>query len=316
MNNPHQNARTTIHSRELIVERHRQGRPVAVIAGELGISTRTVYKWLRRFRQDGRGALANAPSAPARCPPPCRLARHRIALVLYLRRTYRLTAAAIAGKLGLARATVARWLTRHGIGKRAALEPRDPPNRYQRDRPGELIHIDIKKLGRFRRPGHRVTATRKGSRNRGAGWDFVHVAIDDATRLAYVEVLPDERRTTATAFLVRALRWFRSRGIRVERVMTDNGAAYVSKLWAKALRMLDIRHIRTRPYTPKTNGKAERFIQTLMWEWAYAHCYASADARTADLPRWLVWYNTTRPHSAFKASPPASVVNNLLRSHS
>lgn len=313
MNNPHHNARTTIHSRELIVSRHLEGRSAAVIAAELGISVRTVFKWLRRYRLGGRAALANAPSAPVRRPR--RLAQHRIALALYLRRSYRLTATAIAAKLGLARSTVARWLARHGIGKRAALEPRKPPNRYQRDRPGELIHIDIKKLGRFARPGHRVTGARKGNRNKGAGWDFVHVAIDDATRLAYVEVLADERKTTAVGFVLRALRWFRTRGVKVERIMTDNGSAYVSKLWAKALRRLRIRHIRTRPYTPKTNGKAERFIQTLMREWAYAHCYPSASARTADLPRWLDWYNTARQHSALKASPPAAELNNLMRTH-
>lgn len=313
MNNPHHNARTTCHSRELIVTRHRAGRPVAVIADELGISIRTVYKWLRRSRLGGPSALANASSAPHRRPR--RLARHRIALILYLRRTYRLTAAAIAAKLGLARSTVARWLTRHGIGKRSALEPREPPRRYQRDRPGELIHIDIKKLGRFSRPGHRITGARKGNRNKGAGWDFVHVAIDDATRLAYVEVLADERKETATAFLTRALAWFAARGVGVERVMTDNGSCYRSKLFAKTLTARGIRHLRTRPYTPKTNGKAERFIQTLMREWAYAHSYPSADARTSDLPRWLDWYNIVRPHSALHASPPASVMNNLMRSH-
>jgi len=313
MNNPHHNARTTVHSRELIISRYRAGRGAAVIAAELGISVRTVFKWLHRYRSGGQSALSNASSTPIRKPR--RLAQHRIALVLYLRRRHRLTAAAIAAKLGLARSTVARWLTRHGIGKRAALEPCGPPNRYQRERPGELIHIDIKKLGRFHRPGHRVTGARKGNRNAGAGWDFVHVAIDDATRLAYVEVLPDERKTTATGFVIRALRWFRSRGVKVERIMTDNGSAYVSKLWAKTLRRLGIRHLRTRPYTPKTNGKAERFIQTLLREWAYAHSYPSAGARTADLPRWLDWYNTARPHSALKASPPASAMNNLMRSH-
>jgi transposase InsO family protein len=314
MNNPHQNARTTFHSRELIVTRHREGRRASVIAEELGISVRTVHKWLSRFRRGGLPALANAPSVPIRKPR--RLPPHRIALVLHLRRTYRLTAAAIADKLGLARSTVARWLTRHGIGKRAALEPREPPNRYQRDRPGELIHIDIKKLGRFDRPGHRATGARKGNRNRGAGWDFVHVAIDDATRLAYVEVLPDERKETATAFLTRALAWFAARGVAVERVMTDNGSCYRAKLFGLALNTRSIRHIRTRPYTPKTNGKAERFIQTLMREWAYAHSYPSADARSADLPRWLDWYNTGRPHSALNASTPASAMNNLMRSHS
>ena len=174
----------------------------------------------------------------------------------------------------------------------------------------------IKKLGRFDRPGHRVTGARKGHRNKGAGWDFVHVAIDDATRPAYVEGLVDERKETATAFLTRALAWFAERGVQVERVMTDNGSCYRSKLFGQTLVARAIRHIRTRPCTPKTNGKAERFIQTLMREWAYAHTYPSANARTADLTRWLDWYNTVRPHSALKASPPASAMNNLMRSHS
>jgi len=183
----------------------------------------------------------------------------------------------------------------------------EPVRRYQRQRPGELLHLDIKKLARFDRVGHRITGNRRG-RNQSVGYDFFHVAIDDATRLAYVEVLPDERRTSTTAFLIRALRWFRQRGIRVERVMTDNGSGYVAKLFRRALRMLAIRHIRTRPYTPKTNGKAERFIQTLMREWAYATAFASSAARAADLPRWIDWYNQRRPHASLGRRSPAQTL--------
>ena len=285
-----------------MVARHREGRPVAQIAAEFGVSARTVHKWLRRFREGGRAALSNRASAPAR--PGNAHADHWRRIAAHLRREYRMTGAEIAERLKLARSSVARWLRAAGIGRLAALEPKEPPRRYQRERPGELLHLDIKKLGRFERIGHRITGDRRRGRTSGAGWDFVHVAIDDATRLAYVEVLPDEKRGSATAFLVRALRWFRARGVRVERVMTDNGSCYISKLFRKALRWLGVRHIRTRPYTPKTNGKAERFIQTLLREWAYALPYRSSCARNKDLGRWLDWYNQNRPHSALKAQPP------------
>lgn len=313
MNNPHQGARLTVHSRELIVTRHAEGRPVAQIAAEFGVSMRTVYKWLRRYREGGRAALGNGASAPARSPH--RLGEAQVALILDLRRWFRMTAATIAQHLGLARATVARWLARAGLGRLSALDPPPPARRYQRERPGELIHIDIKKLGRFDHPGHRVTGTRRGCRNRGAGWDFVHVAVDDATRLAYVEVLPDEKTESATAFLARALDWFRAHGVKVERVMTDNGSCYRSKLFGKALAACAIRHIRTRPYTPRTNGKAERFIQTLQREWAYGATYPSSKARNRDLPRWLDWFNRARPHSALNGQAPAQAMNNLLRFH-
>lgn len=226
-----------------------------------------------------------------------------------------MTGAAIAAKLGLAGSTVSRWLRREGLGRLAQIDPPEPVRRYQRTRPGELIHLDIKKLGRFDRPGHRVTGTRAGCRNRGAGWDFVHVAVDDATRLAYVEVRPDERKHTTTAFLLRALRWFRSHGIRAERAITDNGSAYRSRRFAKALRLLAIRHIFTRPYTPKTNGKAERFIQTLMREWAYGLSHPTSQARNADLPRWLDWFNRSRPHAALNGMTPLVRVNDLMRNH-
>jgi transposase InsO family protein len=274
---------------------------------------RTIRKWLRRYREGGRDALGNGGSAPARRPG--RLSEDTIALTLDLRRRFRMTASAIAERLGLARSTVARWLARHGVGRRPALDPPPPVRRYQRERPGELIHIDIKKPGRFDRPDHRVTGSRTKGSSRGAGRDFVHVAVDDATRLAYVEVLPDERRESATAFLRRALTWFAARGIKVERVMTDNGACYRSRLFRQVLDGRTIRHICTRPYTPRTNGKAERFIQTLIRQWAYGATYASSAARNRDLPRWLDWFNPQRPHSALKGQAPTMALNNLVRSH-
>ena len=313
MNNPHKGARLTVYSREQIVARIQAGTKSAEVAAAFGVSLRTVRKWLARFRAGGQAALSNRASAPARVSG--RLEAATVALILHLRRTLRMTGAAIAAKLGLARSTVARWLRREGLGRLDRIDPSEPVRRYQRERPGELIHLDIKKLGRFDHPGHRVTGDRRG-RNRGAGWDFVHVAVDDATRLAYVEVLGDERKDTTTGFLLRALRWFRDQGIRTERVMTDNGSAYRSGRFAKALRLLAIRHIFTRPYTPKTNGKAERFIQTLLREWAYGLAHPSSAARNNDLARWLDWFNRARPHSALKSLSPRQRVNDLLRTHS
>jgi transposase InsO family protein len=290
------------------------GQTAAEVAAAFAVSVRTVRKWLARFRAGGGAALSNRASAPARVAG--RLAEATVARIVHLRRTLRMTGAAIAATLGLARSTVSRWLRRAGLGRLAQIDPPAPVRRYQRERPGEMIHLDIKKLGRFDQPGHRVTGSRSGCRNRGAGWDFVHVAVDDATRLSYVEVLSDERKVTTTGFLLRALRWFRAQGIRVERVMTDNGSAYRSRRFTKALRLLAIRHIFTRPYTPKTNGKAERFIQTLMREWAYGVPYPSSQARDADLPRWLDWFNRSRPHSALNGLSPLEAVNNLVRTHS
>lgn len=313
MNNPHQNARLTVYSREQIVARVAAGQTAAEVAEAFGVSVRTIRKWVARHKAGGRAALSNRTSAPVRVRN--RLSDQVVVVIVWMRRTLRLTGAQIASKLRLSRSTVARWLTRTGLGRLAQLDPPEPVRRYQRDRPGELIHLDIKKLGRFDRPGHRVTGTRSGCRNRGAGWDFVHVAVDDATRLAYVEVLPDERKASTTAFLLRALRWFRAQGIETERIMTDNGSAYRSRRFRKALRWLGIRHIFTRPYTPKTNGKAERFIQTLLREWAYGLAHPSSDARNADLPRWLDWFNRSRPHSAIKGRAPIAAVNNLMRNH-
>jgi transposase InsO family protein len=233
-----------------------------------------------------------------------------------------LTAAEIAELLEMALSTVSRWLKRIGLGKRSRLTPLEPPNRYQRARPGELVHVDVKKLGRFRRPGKRVTGSQRGrasrttsaGRGRGVvGWDFVHVCVDDATRLAYVEVLPDERGETAAAFLRRAVAWLAARGVRVERVMSDNGSCYVSAAHAASCRELGLRHLRTRPYRPRTNGKAERFIQTLQNEWAYGRVYASSDERMAQLDAWLNHYNFRRPHGSLSHRSPGARLVELQR---
>ena len=302
MNNPHQNARMTPLGRAEMMRRIvEEGRPVAEVAAGFGVSERTARKWLARYRLEGAAGLENRSSRPGSVAN--RTAEAWVDMMEALRRDYRLTAEEIATKLHFARSTVAAWLKRRGLGRLKQLEEPAPVRRYQRQRPGELLHLDVKKLARFARVGHRITGNRLG-KSEGVGYDFFHVAIDDATRLAYVEVLSDERRSSTTGFLVRALRWFRARGIRVERVMTDNGSGYVARLFRKALRLLGIRHIRTRPYTPKTNGKAERFIQTLMREWAYAIPFRSSETRADDLPRWLAWYNQHRPHASLGRRSP------------
>jgi transposase InsO family protein len=317
----HANARTCPNSRALIVERVLvRGWSLAAAAAAAGVSERTAGKWVARFRVEGRAGLLDRSSAPHRRPR--RTPPERVAAIEALRRL-RLTGAEIALKLGIPLATVSRWLKRIGLGKRSRLEPPEPPNRYQRDRPGELVHVDIKKLGRFRRPGHRVTGrgghqrdtqtTAKG-RGRGVvGWDFVHVCVDDATRIAYVEVLADERGQTAAAFLERACAWFADRGVEIERVMTDNGSCYVSRAHADACRSLGLRHLRTRPYRPRTNGKAERFIQTLQNEWAYGRAYTNSDERRTNLPAWLNHYNYRRPHGSLSHKPPAARLHELTR---
>jgi len=227
-----------------------------------------------------------------------------------------MTAAEIAEVLGMALSTVSRWLARIGLGKRSRLEPPEPPNRYERKRAGELIHVDVKKLGRIsvKGAGHRVTGHRASQfksgrgaeRRKVTGWEFVHVCVDDATRLAYVEVLADEKGETAAGFLRRAVTWFAGMGVAVERVLSDNGACYRSHLHAAACRELGIRHLRTRPRRPQTNGKAERFIQTLTNRWAYGAIYGSSAERTAALPGWLDHYNFRRPHGSLRHRPPAA----------
>jgi len=223
-----------------------------------------------------------------------------------------MTGPAIARALGMARSTIGLILRRMGLGKLATLEPKIPIIRYERAAPGEMIHLDIKKLGRFDVTGHRITGDRQKGRTYRAGWDFLHVCVDDASRLAYTEILPSERKEETTAFLQRALAWLGRHGVTVERVMTDNGSAYRSKLFAQALSQAAARHVRTRPYTPRTNGKAERFIQTSLREWAYAKPYACSDERAAAIGPWTDAYNLSRPHAGIGGLTPWQRVNNLL----
>jgi transposase InsO family protein len=278
-------------------------------AEALGVSLRTVHKWIVRFQQEGEGGLRDRSSRP-HCIPrghPQAVAE----LVVALRRQHRLSAVQLAHAVGLPRATVGRILRRHRLSRWRDLEPRPPARRYEYERPGGLLHLDIKKLGRIDGVGHRIHGDRR-TRARGVGWEFAHVAVDDCSRLAYVEVLSDERAITTAGFLERALAWLGERGITVRRVLTDNGSAYVSALFADLCRRRDLRHRRTRPYRPRTNGKAERFIQTSLREWAYARPYSSSTKRSAALPRWLHYYNHHRPHAALGGRSPADRVNNVL----
>jgi transposase InsO family protein len=315
----HANARTCPNSRRLLIKRvEEEGWPLMKAAEATGVSGRTAAKWLARWRAEGNRGLRDRSSAPKRIPhrtPPA-----TVELIERLRRI-RMTAAEIAELLGLALSTVSTWLKRLGLGKRSRLEPPEPPSRYERARPGELVHVDVKKLGRFARAGHRATGSRRGrrtqttARGRGrgvVGWEFCHVMVDDATRLAYVEVLPDERAATAVGFLRRALAWFGERGVRAERVMTDNGSPYVSAVHAAACRELRLKHLRTRPYRPRTNGKAERFIQTMLREWAYGRLYGSSAERRAQLGPWLERYNYRRKHGSLGKRPPAARLSELI----
>jgi transposase InsO family protein len=307
--NVHKNARMTVHGRLLLVARIRErGWRVEDAALAAGVSLRSAYKWLARWRAGGARALHDRSSAPARCPS--RLPAEVTAQIERLRRR-RLTGPQIARRLRRPRSTVGLVLRRLGLGRLTALEPRPPVIRYQRASPGELLHIDTKKLGRIDGIGHRITGDRTGPRRR-SGWEILHVAIDDAARLAYSEILPDERKASAIAFLDRALGWFGRHGVTVERVMTDNGSAYRSHAFRRACADAGLRHLRTRPYTPRTNGKAERFIQTALREWAYARPFASSGERSQAIVPWLHYYNHHRPHAGIYAVTPAARLNNLL----
>jgi transposase InsO family protein len=308
----HRNARTCPKSRRLLVERIlEQGWPLTQAAEAAGVSGRTARKWLSRFRVEGEQGLIDRSSAPKRIPH--RMPAERVDSIKALRKL-RLTAAEIAEVLGMALSTVSLWLKRIGLGKRSRLEPRELPNRYERRRPGELVHVDVKKLGRFGVAGKRVVGDRHSSR--GYGWDFVHVMVDDCSRLAYAEVLGDQRGETAAGFLRRGLAWFGRLGVQVERVMTDNGSAYVSTVHAVACRELGLRHLRTRPYRPRTNGKAERFIQTLQNEWAYGRLYGNSAERTDALPSFLSHYNFKRRHGSLGHQAPVTRLNNLVGNYS
>jgi transposase InsO family protein len=276
-----------------------EGWSLTEVAEAAGVSERTCSKWVARYRADGQLGLLDRSSAPRSVPH--RTPEDRVAAIAALRRL-RMTGAEIAFCLGMACSTVSAVLGRIGLGKLSRLQAPEPPNRYERRHPGELIHIDVKKLGKIRGgAGHRITGKRSGlHRNRGIGWDFVHVCVDDATRLAYVEVLCDETALTAIGFLRRAIAFYARHGITVERLMTDNGSAYRSTLHALACRALKVRHLRTRPYRPRTNGKAERFIRTLLSGWAYGAIYANSSERTTALDGWLWTYNHRRPHGSLE----------------
>jgi transposase InsO family protein len=308
----HANARTCPHSRRLAVERvELQGWTLTAAAEAAGVSVRTLSKWRRRYRLEGEQGLLDRSSAPARVPS--RTSEERVALIAALRRL-RMTGAEIAETLAMPHSTVSGILTRIGLGKLWRLEPVEAANRYERQRPGELIHVDVKKLGRIGRPGHRVNGDRR-TRARGVGWEYVHVAIDDATRIPYVEVLDDETALTAVGFLRRAVAHYAAHGIRVEQVMTDNGPCYLSIAHTLACKALRLKHIRTRPYRPRTNGKAERFIRTMLNGWAYGAIYANSDERRRALPGWLDYYTRRRPHRSLHRQTPLERLNTLNRNN-
>jgi len=301
--NIHENARSTPVSRDLLVHRVlEEGWPLHEAARAAGISRRTAYKWVRRYCAEGRAGLRDRSSRAHRCP-------HALPLewcdvIEYLRR-FKQTAQQIAAQLGLPRSTVSAVLARRGLGPQAALEPPALPCRYERRQPGELLHLDIKKLARFWRPGHRVTGSRTRQSD-GAGWEFVHIAIDDYSRIAYAEILPDERGATCAAFMRRACAWFARQGVVTKGLLTDNGTGYRSHWFRDACTRCNLKHRRTRPYTPRTNGKAERFIQTMLREWAYGRVYRSSAQRAQALVHWLRYYNEERPHASLSYLPPSS----------
>jgi transposase InsO family protein len=312
----HRNARTCPNSRALIAQRVlEESWSLTQAAAAAGGREPTARKWVRRARAGE--SLEDRPSRPKRSPS--RLTKRLVEAIEALRRLW-MTAAEIAEILGLALSTVSLWLKRIGLGKRSRLEPPEPPNRYERRHPGELVHVDIKQLGRIsvRGAGHRVVGDRKskiqiGTPRRGVtGFEYVHVMVDDHSRLAYAEVLEGLTAACAVAFLWRAAAWFAERGVKIRAVMTDNGSCYVSHAHRAALRELGLRHLRIKPYRPRTNGKAERFIQTLLKDWAYARVYGSSAERTSALPLFLDRYNFRRPHGSLGKRAPATRVNNLV----
>jgi transposase InsO family protein len=314
----HKNARLTPLGRERLVKMVLAGQTPQAASEAGGVCPRTARKWVGRYNEEGLAGLQDRSSRPHRMRRPTpQLVIERIETL----RRQRMPGKEIAARVGVSAATVSRVLQRLGLNKLSALEPAKPPHRYQREQPGELIHIDIKKLGRFRTPGHRIMGERREEwRNRRAGWEFVHVCIDDASRIAFSQIKPDERKHSAIAFLKAAVAYYKSLGITVQRVMTDNGSCYRSRTFRNACRKLCLRHIRTRPYTPRTNGKAERFIQTSLREWAYVCAYQTSRQRAKQLPFFMHRYNWHRPHAAIGGKPPITRLglprNNLLRLHS
>ena len=315
----HANHRTCPSSRRLICRRVlEEGWTLQQAAAAAGCSVRTAATWLARYRAGDR-LLLDRSSRPLRSPR--RLPQQRVVAIERLRRL-RMTAAEIAEVLELPLSTVSLWLKRIGLGTRSRLDPLEPPNRYERRHPGELVHVDIKKLGRIsaRGAGHRVVASRSsqysqridGRKTRFTGFEYLHVMIDDYSRLAYAEVLDDLTAACAVAFLRRAVAWYAARGIRIRACMSDNGSCYIAHDYAQALHSLGLKHLRIKPRRPRTNGKAERLIQTLLNEWAYARIYGSSSERTAALPLYLDRYNYRRPHGSLSHQPPASRLNNVI----
>ena len=312
--NLHRRARTTPESRALLARRvFEEGWSRRRAGRAFGISLPTVRKWLVRWEMEGAPGLRDRSSRPQRSPRRTR-ARDRRRIV-DLRREKR-TAVAIAEITGISRATVGRVLRSERLSRWKSLFPREPDRRYERAAPGELLHMDIKKLGRIvGGPGHRITGDRRGQRE-GSGWEYAHVCIDDHSRLSYVEILADEKRETTAGFLQRAADWYASVGITPQALLTDNGSAYRSHLFAEVCQTRGLRHVFTRPYRPRTNGKAERFIRTALTEWAYRRPFRSSAERARALQPWLHHYNFHRRHTALGGRPPASRVNNLLSTYS
>jgi len=314
----HKNAPLTPKGREAMVRAVvDSGLTKAEAARRFNTTAKTVRKWVERFRAEGVAGLLDRSSKPLSSPG--QTAPATCAAVEALRRQ-RYTGQQIADELGISPATVSRILRRLGLNRLSALEPAEPVRRYERDKPGEMIHIDIKKLGRFNRIGHRITGDRRGQSNsRGVGWEYVHVAIDDHSRIAFAKIMPSEKKRSATTFLKAAIAYYEGLGVKVERVMTDNGSCYKSFAFRRSCKRLGLKHIRTKPYTPKTNGKAERFIQTSLREWAYAQAYQTSTERRAELPSWLHRYNWHRPHSGIGDKIPISRLglteDNVLRLH-
>jgi transposase InsO family protein len=319
----HKNAPLTPKGREAMVRSVIEGGlGKAAAARQFNTTPKTVAKWVKRFGAEGVGGLRDRSSRPHSLPsqtPPATSA------AIEAMRRQRYTGKQIAAEAGVSAATVSRILRRLGLNRMRDLEPADPVRRYERERPGEMIHIDIKKLGRINGIGHRITGDRRGqsnlrSRGQGPGWEYVHVCIDDHSRIAFAQVMPNERKQSAISFLKAALVYYASLGVTIERVMTDNGSCYKSFAFRRACKRLGLKHIRTKPYTPKTNGKAERFIQTSLREWAYAIAYQHSRQRRDQLTNWLHRYNWHRPHAGIGAKTPISRLgltgNNLLRLHS
>ena len=319
----HKNARLTPHGRAWIVRQVESGQTPEVVAITAGVCPRTIRKWVARYRAEGAAGLVDRSSRPHRLrqPTPPEVVE-RIAVL----RRQRWPGKRIAQETRVSPATVSRVLKRLGLSRIRDLEPPQPVLRYERATPGELIHLDTKKLGRFDRIGHRITgdrtgqSTQRGGRKQSPGWEAVHVCIDDASRIAFTQIHPDEKAPGAVAFLKAAVAYYESLGVTVSRVMTDNGSCYKAFAFRDACKALGIKHIRTRPYTPKTNGKAERFIQTALREWAYAAAYDTSDQRADALPAWTHSYNWHRPHGGIQSQTPISRLardqDNLLRLHS